>query len=61
MSPLDEAPPAQDPQSALHSAGQGFGFCLLSFPIATFSGALVIGLWSSAPIGCSLDPLRHLP
>lgn len=58
MAPLDEAPPEQDLQAALHSAGQGFGFCLLTFPIATFSGTLVIGLWSSAP---ETTPLSGAP
>jgi len=58
MAPLDEALPEQDLQSALSSAGEGLGFCLLSFPIATFTGALAIGLWSSAP---ETSPLAGAP
>ena len=47
MAPLEKTPPEQEPGSALHSAGHSLGFCLLTFPISTFSAALLIGLRDS--------------
>lgn len=47
MAPLEEIPPEQEPGFALHSAGHSLGFCLLTFPISTFSAALLIGLRDS--------------
>jgi hypothetical protein len=55
MVPPGETNPQQDLYSALQSAGQNLGFCLLSFPIATWSGALLIGLWSRLSETASSD------
>ena len=56
MAPLEEAPPEQDPASALQSAGQSLGFCLLTFPISTLAAALLIGLQDSLPQMTSPSP-----
>ena len=52
MASPTETSPKRIPQDlywALYAADRDLGVCLLSFPISTFSGALLIGLCSNLP------------
>lgn len=53
MTPPTETSPKRIPEDlywTLYAADSDVGVCLLSFPIATFSGALLLGLCGSLPV-----------